>query len=62
MGADGVGRWRSAWRTLDRGARRVFRGFRGVWNALEFIDLLVLLVRVATWPFRLLTRAWDALW
>ena len=62
MGADGVGRWRSAWRTLHRGMRRVGRGFRAVWNALEFIDFLMLVVRVVTWPFRLLDRALDALW
>ena len=62
MVAGDVGRWRSAWRTVGRGARRVLRGFRAACDALDFIDFLVLVVRVVTWPFRLLVRALDALW
>jgi hypothetical protein len=62
MSAEGVGRWRSAWRALGRVGRRITRGFRAIWNAFEFIDFLVLVVRVVTWPFRVLARALDALW
>ena len=62
VSTDGVGRWRRSGRAVSRGVRKVLRGFRTVWNALELVDFIIVVVRIVTAPFRLLASALNALW